>query len=713
MSDYVFVSGPSGMAEGILRASYSALLGALAYRAERVESFTSPNRRMAALQFARSTRLYDASEQRYEDESGKVTLLKGHVIRKGLDDAHLASAKGLAADIARRGISSLHRAYSGDYGICHFDGERATFASDPLSMVSLFYHVSADGFTIVSTRPRLIQAIRPELQFDYRSLAWQAIAYWPLGVDTLVEKVRRVSQGGWLEVDEGGAALHERPLFFLNRDDGGEMREALTRNPEAVLDRVIGQMASTLRAVLDKGSRVDLAVTGGRDSRAIAALATASGASPGNLKCFSNGVAEHPDVVVGRMVAEAIGANFTNNLPRPSSFSFPDIFKQRLAAVFRYDGMVPIWDGGGGPGISSAILLQGHVGEIYRDKWFQASYTSASQFAQRMFAGSGVDPNKLLHKDVSADLEKQLAERAQYYLDHGATPAQLGGVFRIEGMQSWESSQFSQGALWASHPVHPLYDPDMIDLSFLAPDGWRDDERIHFEITKRSQFNLIDVPFAEHGWHRGLALSAGCSAVNVPPIRNSGQLVSAAGWQSALFFESPLQRMFLRVIEECDQSPLWTFFDKKRTISAIVDAPPDIPNNKMTRLYSLLTSLLYAHGYEIPIKFDAEPGANEVESRIVLNGSGGTRVIYDGRQKATPVDTVSTARLEGVPELDVPEMVIGALHGTRSGFDDDQNLYKLYGKLRQAVVGQKAAESKLRAAREELAKRSKSGVDPS
>ena len=702
MSDYVFISDRTGQAAQIVDNRASALIAALGYRAEGTERFVSANRRMAAMQFSRSTHLYRAGDQRHTDRDGAVTLLKGHAIRRGRDDAHLLPAEAIAREIRGGGSPTLRERLAGDYGICHFDGDDAAFVSDPLSMVPLFYHEASDGTSIVATRPRLIQALVPHLGFDFRSLAWQAIAFWPLGEDTLVSGIRRVPQGGWLGVKDSRVLVHQRPLSYLNRQDGGEMRAELQRDPEAVLDRVIGEMAASLRAVFDTGARVNLALTGGRDSRAIAALATMTGPLPTTLSAFSNGVPDHPDVAVGRSVADAIGAEFTNNIPKPASFSSGDIFRQRLGAVFRYDGMLPIWDGGGSPGISPAVLLQGHVGEVYRDKWFSTPYDSPEDFARRMFAGNNVDPNDLLRTDAAAELREQLADRARYYVDSGASVAQLGGVFRIEGMQSWESAQFSQGALWASHPVHPLYDPDLIDLSFLAPQEWRNDERIHYEIIKRSAFNLVDLPFAEHGWHQGLELNAGCSAVHVPPVRNTRQLVSASGWQSALFFKSPLQRRFLQIIDECGSSPLWDYFDKEKTRSAITTARADIPSIKMTRLYSLLTSLCYSHGYELPLKFNAEAGTETLEARTVLRAKSGTTALFDGRQKGALVDMSASDTLDGVPVVDVPDLVIDAATGNDAAFARDTDVYDLHLELRQAASENRRLEAELRTARREL-----------
>ncbi|WP_460796769.1 asparagine synthase-related protein [Microbacterium sp. GXF0217] len=702
MSDYIFVSDRNGRASGMLADRSLELIAALGYRAEGAEHFVSRNRRMAAIQFSRSTRLYSADAQRHSDESGTVTFVKGHVIDKGRDEATLLTADAVARVMANESAQGLRARFSGDYGICRFDGDEAAFVCDPLSMVSLFFHEASDGTCIVATRPRLIQAMLPHLGFDYRSLAWQAAAFWPLGDDTLVERVRRVPQGGWLRVTETGPTVHARPLSYLNRQDGGEMRAELARDPQQVLDRVIGQMAASLRAVLDSGRKVNLALTGGRDSRAIAALATIAGPVPPTLAAFSNGVPDHPDVIVAKSVAEAIGADFTNNVPKRSSFNSRDIFRQRLGAVFRYDGMVPIWDGGGSSGISASVLLQGHVGEIYRDKWFNTSYESPDDFAQRMFAGAGVDPNNLLRDEAEAEFKAQLRDRAQFYLDNGAQARQLGGVFRIEGMQSWESAQFSQGALWASHPVHPLYDPDMIDLSFLAPDGWRDDERIHYEITRRSQFNLADLPFAGHGWHRGLEANAGCRSVDVPPVPNLRQMVSASGWQSALFFSSPLQRRFLAVIDQTESSPLWEYFDKEATRSAIINASAEIPSIKMTRIYALLTSLCYAHGFELPLKFNAEVGHETLEARTLLRARSGATLLYDGRQSGSSVDGLDSSVIDAVPEVDVPDLVIDAVGHDGASFADEMDIYDLYSELRAVSSEKRKLEGDLRVARREV-----------
>lgn len=646
---------------------------------------------MAALQFCRATALYESEEQSHVDDAGRVTLLKGHLVRKDAEAARVLTAEEIGARIPRVGVSDFQPDLSGDFGVCHFDDEQAVFFCDLLSMVSIFYHVTTDGVCIVATRPRLIRELLDDWDFDFRNLAWQASAYWPIGNGTLLRDVRRIPQAGILGWDRmRGLKMRDFPLRFLWNHKSTELSKALDRDPVIVMDRVIARMGASLRAILHKAPKVSLAITGGRDSRAIAALVSMGNGRLDNLQMFTNGVPDHPDVVVGRMIAERMGVGFDNRIPGSASYSARKIMRQRLGAVFRYDGMLPFWDGGGDSGVSSQVLLQGHVGEVYRDKWFKGSFDSAAAFAKHMMASGSVDPNRLLRPEVASDFQGQLEERAAYYLDNGARSDQLGGVFRIEGMQSWESSQYSQGALWASHPIHPLYDPEMIDISFAASAQWRDDERIHYEITKRSRVNLVDLPFAGYAWHKGLQDSAGCLSVGVEPIKNVKALVSATGWQAGLFFSSPLQRMFLEVFEECGASPLWDYYDRNKAISIIRTAPPDIGGNQMSRMYSLLTSLCHAHSYEIPVKFDSPAGHDSMEGRTILASGDGVRLLYDGKKSAEPLGEAEIDN--SIPQMKVAAAVTRLLGEEEGSGDSEKDLYDLFGQLRQTTVEKRKLE---------------------
>lgn len=693
MSDFVFVGSKSSRASRRLTSRMPALVSALGYQAQRIVAFETSGDRMAAVQFARSTNLYPSEHQRNQAADGVVTLLKGHVIGKQVNEASILSA----ADISREltgGVAEIRRKIVGDYGVCHFDSDRAIFFCDPLSMVSIFYCETSEGDCIVSTRPRLIREMLAEWDYDYRNLAWQAVAYWPLGGGTLINGVKRIPQAGTLEWSQRGLRVVECPLFFLNNPERKNLSAALIHNPNVIMDRVISKMASSLQAVIRAAPKATLAITGGRDSRAIAALATIGADVPPNLDFFTNGVPEHPDVVVGRRIAEAVGARFFSRIPGRSSYSSREILKQRLGAIFRYDGMQPIWDGGGDAGVSSNVLLQGHVGEIFRDKWFKGKYASPEDYAKRAFKSGAIDPNGLLLPHVAADFERELAARAAWYVDNGAQLDQIAGVFRVEGMQSWESAQFSQGALWASHPVHPLYDPEMIDISFAAPPEWRDDERIHYEIIRRSRHNLADIPFAGHAWHRGLAVRAGCRSVDVEPVASMQSLVSAAGWQAGLFFSSPLQRRFLEIVDACGGSPLWDYFDREKAITAIRNASPTMSSMQMTRMYSLLTSLCYAHGYEIPVKFGASASTDGLESRTVLVGGSGGKVLYDGRKSAIQIS--SPEDYAGVPMRDVPDGVVALLQEPAGASDDEADLYEMYGQLRCVTLEKRKIELELK-----------------
>jgi len=693
MSDFVFIGRVDGGAISSLQAKMPSLVSALGYRVEEVKAFKSTNGSMAALQFSRGTNLYGTHEQCHVDAAGRVTLLKGHLIRKGRDDAQVLSAAEVGKHLSQTDPRAFRSDLTGDFGVCHFDDDRAQFFCDPLSMVAIFYCLAKDGTCIVATRPRLIREILPDWEFDFGNLVWQAIAYWPIDDGTLLKSVRRIPQAGILEWDrlEARIKLRESPLFFLGGPASAELSQALMQEPTRVLDRVISRMGAALQAVLRKAPKATLGITGGKDSRAIAALVSMGGGGLDNLELFTNGVSDHPDVVVGRTIAEKIGAKFSNRVPGSASYSARRIIRQRLGAVFRYDGMLPMWDGGGDPGISSQVLLQGHVGEVYRDKWFKGSFASPEAFARYMLNSGSLDPNRLLRQDVAQEFERQLKNRAAYYLDNGARKDQLAGVFRVEGMQSWESAQYSQGALWANHPVHPLYDPEMIDVAFAASPEWRDDERIHYEIIKRSGVDLIGLPFAEYGWHKGLQKNAGCNFVNVEPIRNVRALVSAAGWQSGLFFSSPLQRFFLEIFESCEASPLWEYLDRDKALSIIRGAAPDLGGLQMSRMYSVFTSLCHAHGYEIPLKFDALPGSESMEARTILVGEGTARLLYDGRRSVEIVGELDQPP-PGVPEMQVAEGVVRLLAEAESNGESDKDLYDLFAQLRQVTLEKRKLE---------------------
>ena len=681
MSDFVFLFRAARDAGAVLDRQRRALLAALNYQAEDLVLWSSIDGSMAVAQFRRRTGLYGIAEQAcIGDET--ATLLKGHIVAKRDDGAEVMAAADVDARLRRSGVDVLLAESSGDFAVCKVDaGEsRAVFFNDLLSMVSLFYADTDPGQVVVATRPRLIQSLLPEWDFNYESLAWQAAAYWPIGEETLVRQIRRSPQGARIVVEHGRLRVIGTPLPYLAANQADSERAKLRAHPVETLNRVLDRMAHVIEAIVAKAPRADLAITGGKDSRAIAALVTTRGITSDKIHCFTSGVMEHPDVVVAGLITKLLGCRHQVNIPGRATYSARSILQGRLAAIFRYDGMLPSWDGTGATSVKDGVLLQGHVGEVYRDKWFQSTYASPADFARRMFIHS-VDPNGLLRPEARAAFLKQLQVRAEWYLDNGVTLDLMGGVFRVEGMQSWESAGFSQGALWSQHAVHPLYDPDLVRLSFLVDRSWRDDERIHFEIIRRSGFNLAEVPFAGQRWHAGLKEAAGDVRIDMAPIESVQSLVSPSGWQAGLFFSSPLQRAFLAMLDSVSGSPLWDYFDRDAAISAITKADPSISGLRMTRIYSLLTSMLYAHGFELPVKFRTLPEPSAVlEHRSLLRTPAGEDRIFDGKTR------MQKGAEEGLPVVQVPGVMIELLEASEPDVETSTDLYDMFGKLRSAAL---------------------------
>jgi hypothetical protein len=698
VSDFVFLHRTAGDANAFLRGRLVDLIGALNYRAEDVRIHVSNDGSMAVAHFRRRTGLYGISEQSHVADGRTVTVLKGHIVAKQDGGAEVMSAARLASRLRGESVDAVLEHSSGDFAVCEMQVDQpvAQFFNDMLSMVSLFYADSVSGQLVVATRPRLIQRVLPEWDFDYEGLAWQAVMYWPLGDGTLVRQIRRCPQGGRLVVSNGRLSVIERPMAYLASNQPKSELTYVREHADVALDRVIGDMNRSIEAIVEKASSVDFALTGGKGSRAIAGLVTAGNESLEKFNCFTSGVEVHPDVIVASRVAAVMGCQHSVNLPGKASYSAKTILHGRLGAIFRYDGMLPSWDGAASPYAKDGILLQGHVGEVYRDKWFQATYSSSTDFARRMFVHS-VDPNRLLRPEAKARFFKQLKKRADWYLENGASLDLIGGVFRIEGMQSWERAGFSQGALWAQHAVHPLYDPALIRLSFLAEREWRDDERIHFEIIRRSRFNLVEIPFAGQQWHAGLKRSAGALNIDAQAVEHAASLVSPSGWQAGLFFPSPLQRFFLSIFESLDDSPLWDLFDRDAVFDAITRADPGMSSLRMTRMYSLLTSFMYAHGFELPIKFDVLPGATEgCEHRSRLRSTAGVVRVFEGRGTKCRLDGDDA----GIPTISTPDLLFDLLEGQDRDAGLTADLYGMFGKLRAAVLENRALQKASEAAQQ-------------
>jgi hypothetical protein len=142
-------------------------------------------------------------------------------------------------------------------------------------------------------------------------------------------------------------------------------------------DRVTDALVASARRSAELSSeQVLLALTGGKDSRLCAAVASAAGLSD-NVVAFTAGRPGHPDAQIGGQVADAVrfrhevgalGPRRLSNLrhgaePLPAA---EQEWRRLRRHIDRYEGIVNAWSGRDDWADPGAVILEGFLGEFYR-----------------------------------------------------------------------------------------------------------------------------------------------------------------------------------------------------------------------------------------------------------------------------------------------------------------------------------------------------------
>jgi Asparagine synthase len=186
---------------------------------------------------------------------------------------------------------------------------------------------------------------------------------FPLGSATPFSGVSALARSTTLHLLNGDLTRLPNPVGAADPDapvaadgpGGGRLPGA-----RAVADGLVAAVAP----LADAGQPVELSLTGGKDSRLIAAALVAAGVP---VVARTHGFADHPDVVVAAEIARRLGIEHLVRTPAAPGQQV-DVLGRIRATVLVADGMLSAFENVGrpDPAASSVITAGGHGGELLR-----------------------------------------------------------------------------------------------------------------------------------------------------------------------------------------------------------------------------------------------------------------------------------------------------------------------------------------------------------
>jgi asparagine synthase (glutamine-hydrolysing) len=214
--------------------------------------------------------------------------------------AHLMTADGAEHELAARLLDS-----DGDFVIClrHRTTGAVSILTDVLGRLPLYYHRTPDA-VVVSRELRFIASVMRERRFDRMALAQYLLTGHPLGSRTLLDSVQRLPGATLIRIGGDGRDVRVTALHRLDLEPKSRAGRDARDNAQELATRFVE--ACTVRAV--PGHPVVIAMSGGFESRALAAGFHAAAVPFGCATFLDSAGQAAPDVPVAARIAQLFGS---------------------------------------------------------------------------------------------------------------------------------------------------------------------------------------------------------------------------------------------------------------------------------------------------------------------------------------------------------------------------------------------------------------------
>jgi hypothetical protein len=330
----------------------------------------------------------------------------------------------------------------------------------------------------------------------------------------------------------------------LTETERGALTEPGLSGPEAAA-RVAAALVQAVTPLRDAPAPVELSLTGGKDSRLIAAALARAGVP---VRARTYGFPDHPDVVIAAHVARELGLEHEVAEPRttgPAGASGPagrsggkdpgrtvqevDVLGRLRATVLVADGMLSAFENVGRAdpdAAASAIAIGGHGGELLRGGYAKIIPGSAARRA----AGSAELLRRLTMRRVPLLRARwrtaYLASLTPWAAAVAAHPQPALDDFYLVNRAGRWSAAARQAYAIRSVMAQPFFDDQVVRAARSAPLAERLDDRLVRGAIGALSPALLDIPLAADHWKsdaaRATATAAGTDSPVQPPPSVAG-----------------------------------------------------------------------------------------------------------------------------------------------------------------------------------------------
>ena len=456
--------------------------------------------------------------------NGPALRLEGH-------EDHGDEMLDRALEVAEsRGTDQLYCDLVGSYAIGSISQREGMVALSSHDGMYPVYYTVGEGYCAVSNRATTLAKLTDAAP-NTRAMAWLVATGNVFGPETAFRGVDKVEPGEFVAARLGTRSLARKRFSKtiwpdpdrtateenLSSDDWDAVTKTLVKNMQATGDE-------------RRTTRMNLGLTGGKDSRLVLALASAAGMS-NQLRIFTTGLPSWGDPMIAADVCRTLGVPHELVTPRQVGGQVPTKpWSDLRVHVSRYEGLVSPWDGPGPRVIrGSSVKLEGFGGELFRGSHaaqFRKRLPTSVDGMQHAFIDyhQPFDPAGALRPEVSHELMNWLFEWVSHtskFVRLDTLPEKFYVDYRL-GHWNGPLGQNVPGQV----RISPLVDANCAaNLLRLRPDA-RGMERFHYEVMRRTAPEILHIPFYNDAWDERLVEVMGNATRYA-----FGKTETAKGWQ--------------------------------------------------------------------------------------------------------------------------------------------------------------------------------------
>jgi Asparagine synthase len=389
-------------------------------------------------------------------------------------------------------------------------GAVAVHARTGLARVDPVYLAEVPGAVLVSDRASWAAAVTRRLGDHDPAMvgAFLSMGY-PIGAATPFRRVRALGCDRSLTVTGG------RPVVTsaYDQDDAwsegpGGAAVPASAGPYAPVAAALVDAVTPLR---DAGVLVELSLTGGKDSRLIAAALTSAKVP---FRARTHGSASHPDVIIAAMIAERLGVEHVVVEPRPPGSAKgadeADVIRRLRSAALVSDGMLSAFENVGWPDprlATEPVQVGGHGGELLRGGYATAAWSNGKLARARSEARAPELFRRLTTRRLGllrpAAAREYLAGLVPYAARLPRGPLRMLDDFYLVNRAGRWSATARQGYLMRSPLVQPFFSDRIVRAAQAVPLEDRITDRLHRGVLEALGPDLLGLPLAGSGWKSG------------------------------------------------------------------------------------------------------------------------------------------------------------------------------------------------------------------